>query len=219
MKDVCGLCYASRTVFVHSACFSTCLHHSVLSCATFIHSCEISALWPASMFGLHLATQDSHLRTCRCLLCPCLSLPNLSSCFFSQADRLQITISFACLLSLMRAMWPAHRKRLGESLCPTINICRGAPFVDLLVGLFQRCVQLCVINGVHAHNHPVHCVLTSLQFLDILFSQVPRSSSPEDIRRNNTFHQKKSLFHAGSSVAQDRFMLVKSLPSFVESDY
>ena len=108
--------YASRTVLVKSACFSACLHHSILSCATSIHSCEMSSLWSASMLGLHLAIHDSHLRTCTCLLCPCLPLPNLSSCCFSQADPLQIRIFFAGRLSLMRATWPAHRKRLCESL-------------------------------------------------------------------------------------------------------
>ena len=30
--------HASLTVLVQSACFSACLHHSILSCATFIHS-------------------------------------------------------------------------------------------------------------------------------------------------------------------------------------
>ena len=122
MRDVRRLRHASRTVCVQCACLSTCLHHSILSCATISHSWEMSALWFGSILGLHLAIQNSHLRTCKCLLCPCLPLPNLSSCCLSQADPLQTTISFAGLLSFIRATCPAHQNRLCESLWVHVSI-------------------------------------------------------------------------------------------------
>ena len=151
-------------------------------------------------------------------LCPCLPLPNLSSCCF-EPGRPSPNHNTLCwpVVTHPRDVARPSKTSLREFVCPGINICRFAPLVDLMVGLSQRSVQLSVINGVHTHNHPVHCVLTSLQFLDVLFSQVPRPCSPEDTRRNYTFHQKKSLFHVGTFVAQDTFMLVKGLPSSVES--
>ena len=89
--------------------------------------------------------------------------------------------------------------------------------VDFVVSLFQSSVQVSMIDIVYPHNHPVHCILTCLYFFDVLFTQIPRPCTPEDTRRNNAFHEKKSLFHIGIFVAKNVFMLVKSLPSFVQT--
>ena len=89
--------------------------------------------------------------------------------------------------------------------------------VGFVVSLFQSSVQVSMIDIVYAHNHPVHCILTCLEFIDILFTQIPRPRTPEDTRRNNAFHEKKSLFHICIFVAQNVFMLVKSLLSSVRT--